>query len=285
MRVFSIQGAQHYCDQFQPVANMAQESLENFNRSQAQALRSIREGTALFDEYRACALRDTERYLFLAASHYRRALDLMVPSSSHWAHVTLYYGSWFAAHALLGMFGCHVLSNHVIEVDQSSPGNQHLVRLKISNGPNQFYFTRKGSHQRFWEAFYGTTRHIVRFANSQYTQYLSPISNDAMWLIDRRNRINYTVADIIALRDSFVASFSQTVFPGSLPGELNTQYSVCEGLLFLCYSFAQQFNLSTDALDSLAPQGTLRDKVKQHVYDPATPDLVNKTTGQPIFGI
>ena len=285
MRVFSIQGAQHYCAQFQPVANIAQESLEDFNGRQSQTLRLIREGTSLFDEYRACALRDTERCLFLAASHYRRALDLMVPSSSHWAHVTLYYGAWFAAHALLGMFGCHVLSKHVIEVDRSTPGNQSLVRLRIGKGQNQFFIARPGSHQRFWEAFYDTTRHIIRFANRQYTQYLSPISSDVMWLIDRRNRINYKVGDTIALRDSFVASFSQTGFPGSLPGELNTQYSVCEGLLFVCYSFAQQFQLSTDALDSLAPQGTLRDKVKQHVYDPTTPDLVNKTTGQPIFGI
>ena len=283
--MFSIQGAQHYCNEFQPVANVAQESLEDFNRGQSQTLRFIREGTSLFDEYRACALRDTERYLFLAASHYRRALDLMVPSSSHWAHVTLYYGSWFAAHALLGMFGCHVLSKHVVEVDRSSPGDQRLVRLAIGKGQNQFFFARPGSHQRFWEAFYSTTPHIVGFANGQYTQYLSPISSDAMWLIDRRNRINYRVAYTIALRDSFAASFSQTGFPGSLPGELNTQYSVCEGLLFLCYSFAQQLQLSTDALDSLAPQGTLRDKIKQHVYDPTIPDLVTKTTGQPSFGM
>ena len=142
--MFSIQGAQHYCDQFQPVANIAQESLEDFDRRQAQTLRYIREGTSLFEEYRACALRDTERNLFLAASHYRRALDLMVPSSSHWAHVTLYYGSWFAAHSLLGMFGCQVLSNHVIEVAQSSPGDQRLLRLRIGKGQNRFSFTRTG---------------------------------------------------------------------------------------------------------------------------------------------
>ena len=285
MRVFSIRGAEHYCQNFQPAANVAQESVEDFNRRQPRNTTSISEGSALFEEYRACALRDAERYLFLAASHYRRALDLMVPSSSHWAHVTLYYGSWFAAHALLGMFGCQVLSKHIFEVAQSAPGNQSLMRRRIGNGQNRLTFTRNGSHQRFWEAFYSTAPHFTQFANPQYAHVLTPISSNEMWLIDQRNRINYKGPDSIASRNSFVASFSSQSFPNSLPGELNTQYSVCEGLLLICYTFAGQFQLSTDALNALGSQVSFRDKVKQHIYDLNAPNLVDQTIGQQIFGI
>ena len=153
MRVFSILGAGHYCGNFQHISSVPQESLEDFNKRRLNSTRFIVEGTALFDEYRACALRDIERCLFLSSSHYRRALDLMIPSSSHWAHVTLYYGSWFAAHAILGMFGCQVLHNHVVEVEQSTPGSQRLNRIRIGTGQNQFSLKEKGSHRQFWEVF------------------------------------------------------------------------------------------------------------------------------------
>ena len=284
MRVFSILGAEHYCNQFQAIQTVARDSVEDLNRRQANNLRMIDEGSPLFDEYRACALRDSERALFLAASHYRRAIDLMVPSSIHWAHVTLYYGAWFAAHALLGMFGCHVLSRHIVEVERSSPGNQRLRRIPIGDRPNQFPLTRKGSHQRFWEAFYATTPHIIRFADAQYAQFLVPVSNNQMWLIDERNRVNYNSIESIGRRDSFVASFSAGSFPGSLPGQLNTQYAVCEGLIFVCHSFASQLQLATDALNSLGLQTSFQQRVKQHVYDPNTPNLVGQTTGQLVFG-
>ena len=100
MRIFTIDGAGHYCGQFERNVGTVNQTLEEFKKTRLEGRNRINEGTALFDEYRACALRDADRCLLLAASHYRRALDLMVPSSSHWAHVTLYYGTWFAAHAL-----------------------------------------------------------------------------------------------------------------------------------------------------------------------------------------
>ena len=102
MRLFSVSGARHFCGSFQPIPGAAAQSFTEFHRKYLATPQLITEGQPLFDEYRSSALRDVERSIFLAASHYRRALDLMIPSSSHWAHVTLYYGAWFAARALLG---------------------------------------------------------------------------------------------------------------------------------------------------------------------------------------
>jgi len=283
MRVFSIPGAMHFCGNFQAISHINRQSIEDINQQQSGNISRITEGNNLFDEYRASALRDTERNLFLAAVHYRRALELMTPSSSHWAHVTLYYGTWFAAHSLLGLFGCHVLRNHVIEVERSAPGSQCLIRRKIGNGQNQFSFVSRGSHQRFWEAFYDTVPHISRFADAQYAPTLAPVSNDKMWLIDQRNRINYRAVDGISLLDSFTNVFSQQSFPTSLPGELNTQYSICEGFLLVTYSFALQFGLTTDSLNSLGPQLAFKDKVRHHVYNADIPNVVSSTRGDQVF--
>ena len=285
MRSFTFQGASHYCRNFRPISNVSRDSLEDFNNRIPNNVRSIDEGTARFDEYRACALRDAERCLFLSSSHYRRALDLMIPSSSHWAQVTLYYGSWFAAHAILGMFGCRVFYKHVVEVDQSNPGSQKLTRQRIGNAQNQYRFTNRGSHKRFWEAFYATTPRFRHLADQKYAHLLSPIKSDAMWLINQRNRFNYNMPESINLRNSFVSSFSKRSFPNSLPGELNTQYSVCEGLLMIGLSFVSQFDLITDALNTKGSSTSILETVKRNVYWPVTPRLVGHTLGQQVFDI
>ena len=283
MRAFSILGAAHYCNSFQPMANLAWDSVEDFSRQQSSRLRQISEGTSLFDQFRVISLRETERCLFFAASHYRRALDLMIPSTIHWAHVTLYYGTWFAAKALLSMFGCQVLGKHIIEAGRSAPGSQSLVRRPIGNGQGQQYFSRSGSHQRFWEAFYSTVPSITHFADAKYASLLSPVSQNEMWLIEQRNRINYKVADSFKLRDAFASTLLIDPFPNNLPKELNTQYQVCEGLLMISYSFAVQFGLATDSLNSLGQQLTFKDKVRQHIYDATIPNLVGLTQGNQVF--
>ena len=285
MKIFTLRGAQHYCTNFQAVGNVSQSSLDDFNNNLPDSVRFINEGTTRFNEYRASALRDAERCLFLASSHYRRALDLMIPSASHWAFVTLYYGSWFAANAILAMFGCRVFYEHVVEVERSTPGNQRLSRLKIGNRQNQFPFTKRGSHQRFWEAFYATAPHFSGMADQNYVHLLSPIAGDTMWLIHQRNRVNYKMVDSIELRNLFVSNFTRRAFPNGLPGELSTQFSVCEGLLHIGVSFASQFGLSTDALNSLGPISTFREIVRRNVYWPIAPRLVPISRGQQTFGV
>src|SRR3990167_6936465 len=116
MALFGVDEARHYCGTFNGSGGTASGSLEIYVKSALTQIRSLREGTPEFDRYRDCSLRDVERRIFISVSHYRRSLDLMTPGAVWWAHVTLYYGSFFAAGALLGMFGARVLKNSRIEV-------------------------------------------------------------------------------------------------------------------------------------------------------------------------
>ena len=277
-------GASHYCESFEPRPGIAEQSLEDFMRLQLSKRRLIAEGTELFNEYRACALRDAERSLFLAASHYRRGLDLMIPSSSHWAHVTLYYGAWFAARALLGIFGCVVLGKHVIHVNRSSPSDQELRIQRIGAGQDRYNVNHNGLHQRFWEIFYRAVPSIRPFVDDKFKPTLSPISSSDVWLIEQRNRVNYNTIESIGSISSFSLKFSEGDFPGCLQGVLNTQYKVCEGILAASCSFATKLGLATDALDVLSDSATLGQKVQDLVYGPVVPDLVAKTKKTELFG-
>lgn len=282
--MFSLRGATHYCGSFQSRPGIAQQSLEDFRQARLQRRSSIREGTSLFDEYRACSLRDVEGSLFLAASHYRRALDLMVPSSSHWAQVTLYYGAFFAARALLGMFGCGILNRHVIHVSQSSPGNQELRIERIGSGPDRYYVTEKGSHRQFWEIFYQTVPPVQSLVDVKFAAALAPISSSNTWLIEQRNNINYKTPDSLSIAEAFGKSFTEDRFPDSLPGTLQTQYRVSEGMLGASCSFARTFGLATDALNFLNSSASFAQVVKEYIYDSASPDLVSKTKCTEIYG-
>ena len=283
MNIFTLEGAEHYCRQFQPNVGTVAQTLEQFKKAQLSNRNAINEGAPLFDQYRCCALRDVERYLFLAASHYRRALDLMVPSSSHWAHVTLYYGTWFAAHALLGMFGCSVLGEHVVHVSRSSPGQQRLQKQRMGSGVNHYSVTENGSHRRFWQAFYRAAGNIRQFLDAQVAASLNPVANDIRWLSDQRNKINYELDASMGINSAFASTFLSGGFPNSLPGELNSQYTVCEGILVASYFFAEKFGLSTDALDQWGPPGTIKTKVLDTVYSIQLPDLEKSTKKHDIF--
>ena len=156
MRIFGTTEAQHFVSAFGWSTGPSEGDINDFRANGIGArTRRIREGTPLFQEYRDCSLRNVERYLFLAASHYRRALDLMVVSSSPWAHVTLYYGHWNAAHALLGMFGCTVFKRKwVMDVHRGTPGQQVLRYRQIGTGAGQQSTRGSGSHEIFWDLFY-----------------------------------------------------------------------------------------------------------------------------------
>ena len=283
MNPFSIEGARYYCSSFTRRTGDAEQSLEDFSHSQLGGLRSITEGTDLFEDYRSCALREAERSLFLAASHYRRALHLMMPDAAHWAHVTLYYGTFFAAHGLLAMLGCSVLNGKVVHVRRSSPGNQELQVQRFGNGTGQYFVSQSGSHRRFWEAFYRTTTGIRSLVDQSNAVALVPVANNITWLIDQRNRLNYRSAESIRLGGNFSKSFSESTFPGCLPGELNTQYRVSEGMLSAGFSLATTLGLATDALDTLNPPAGIRQKIREIVYGSGVPNLVGKTRFRELF--
>jgi hypothetical protein len=278
MRLFGIAEANHYCSSFATTVGDAEGSIEHFQQNRmGNRSRIIREGTSIFAEYRDCSLRDVERCLFFAASHYRRCLDLMIPSASPWAHVTIYYGSWYASRALLGMFGCAIFNSVVVDVHTSSPGQQVLRLRRFGNGPGQQPTTYTGSHRRFWDLFYRAVTRLRSIVQPHLAPALSPVGGDPVWLIKQRNDINYDSWASLDLVHRFRGSFSKPLFPRCLPGFLVTQFTILESLLELSYLYASQFNLRTDTLVSIGRPGYLRNKVAELVYNEKSPGLVRKT--------
>src|SRR3989442_1380126 len=126
MNIFGIPEAKYFCSQFKKTPATLKVSVAEHISTVLQGVRTLKEGTVEFDAYRDCALRDVERNLFLAVSNYRRSLDLMMPGAASWAHVTLYYSSFFSARVLIGLFGGLIGRDLVVEVQKSQPGTQEL---------------------------------------------------------------------------------------------------------------------------------------------------------------
>lgn len=280
-QIFSEAEAEHYCSSFAGFSTPAIRSLEEFIPSvfNQRQLR-INEGSPLFDQYRDYALREAEALLFLAASHYRRALDLMFASSAPWAHVTLYYGAFYCAKALLLMFGCFVQKNHVIDVGDRIPGQQVLRRRRIGNSTNQIFsqYPNFSSHVKFWDFFYRATASLRTTIDARLEVCLQPSPSGPDWLSEERNQVNYRLAFAINAISNFQNSFDPMTFPNCLSGSLATQYSTFVLLLELTFSFAQKFKIKTDALDTLLPTTTVLQKIRQLIYDPVPVNL----GGQPI---
>jgi hypothetical protein len=271
MRLFGPIEAANFCKQYSSNASLANTSTEAYSRIFRPG-QTIREGNPRFDELRTCILRDAERALFLSVSHYRRALDLMLVSGSPWAQVTLYYGSWFAAHALLGLFGGAVLKSLVIDVSARNPGKQALATRSV----NSLVPPRTGSHQAFWDLFYAGVAPLVPRVAPALQPALTPVKSNSRWQIAERNRVNYSAIEAISAGELFSTTFDAATFPASLPGSLATQFRIQEGLLEIAFQFLQTFGVETGALTSLG-QSTLRESVRTLVYDAAVPNLVGKT--------
>jgi len=277
MRLFGIPEAQHYCSSFTAIPGDAEKSLDVFKQKYLTSQRTLAEGTPLFDQYRSCSLRDVERHLFFAASHYRRCLDLMLPSGSPWAYVTIYYGCWFVSRALLGMFGCTIFNKYVVDVNKNSPGNQGLSLRRIGNQPGQQQTTYNGGHQRYWDLFYRAVANLRPMVQPKFAAILAPVGGNPIWQIDMRNLINYDSWEGLSLSRNFQISFRQATFPGSLPGILRTQFGILEALLELTFYFANQFGFQTDALNILGHTGSLSGSIRSLIYNGDPPGLVKKT--------
>ena len=274
MRLFGITEAYHYCHSFIAVPGDAENSLDVFRSKYLKTPRTLTEGTPLFDQYRACSLREVERHLFFALSHYQRCLDLMISSASPWAHVTIYYGSWFVSRALLGMFGCAIFRNSVVDVNRNSPGSQELRLRNIGNKSGQQHSTYTGGHQRYWDLFYKAVATLRPMVQPKFAAVLTPIGKDPIWQIDRRNQINYDSCEGMSLAINFKRSFSKANFPMSLPGILATQYRILEELLELTLYFAKQFGFQTDAINGLGHHNSLAGSVNNLIFNDAPPGII-----------
>ena len=277
MQLLGFPEAQHYCAAFTARPGDAALSLRTYRRLHLKAGKILVEHTPALENYRACSLRDAERLLLLAASHYRRTLDLLVASASPWASVTAYYGSFHAARAILAMFGSAVFDWIVVDVRTSAPGNQELAVRRIGNNLGEEPSVFTGTHEQFWELFYNSVPPLVGFVDRSLAPILTPISGNPAWLTQTRNKLNYDSYSAIAAAADFQDLFAPPGFPASLPGELNTMYAVMEGLIVIAFSLAKQLSLNTDALLRLDPAGTLRVKTRSLVYTARSPSLVSRT--------
>ena len=66
---------------------------------------------------------------------------MMVPVSAPWAQVTLYYGSFFAANAVLGIFGGWIghtqNGNIAVDVERGASGTQCVEDLSAAEVSKQ----------------------------------------------------------------------------------------------------------------------------------------------------
>lgn len=280
MRIFSLTDAEYYCRSFTPLAGDSERSIKSFFTTRIPAvttrIATFGEGSPLFNEYRACSLRDVERNLFLSISNYRRCLDLMTPSACSWALVTSYYGSFFASQALLAMFGCRSFGTHVIDVSVSRRGSQEHAVKKIGNGTDQEPTTFRGSHQKFWDFFYRAFSSMTALVPPHLSVSLTPVLTQIDWQANQRNNINYDSYNAIALTNLFSASYNPVNFPVSLPGVLNTQYRIFEATLELSFYYAKSFGFRTDALLNMG-SASLKRNIRNNIYHFPLPKLVSKT--------
>lgn len=270
MNLFGIAEAQYYCNSFARTTGVSSGSLRQHVTVSLPGVTSLREGTPAFNVYRDCALRDVDRLLFLGVSHYRRALDLMIASSAPWAYVTLYYGSYYVASALLGLFGGFIKGRTIIDVAVNAPGKQEL-RISRNATP-----AKLGSHQAFWDVFYASIPPLHPWVDPALAFALQPIAGSATWQIDNRNLINYDTYESCQLIGQFQVAFRGSTFPTSLPGVLNTQFRVFDGLLQITCALVRQFNFRTDGLSGFLPAGRRSRKIRTLVFREIPPSLLRR---------
>jgi len=271
MRLFDFTEASHFCKALPAHVPGAGQSLAAFHKN-LQATR-LTEGTAYFDVHRVSLLNAVERWILFGVADYRRALDMLIPSNAPWAHVTLYYSSFFAANAILGMFGVWVHFERLVDVDNGVATNQVLRITRRAASPSGY----KGSHQVFWDFFYEGCNSISPWVPSQLLPIMVPVNNDRIWQITVRNDINYDMFSAFdgALRLS--SSFNPKKLQ-SLRGPLRQQLDVTEGMLKLALHFANAFGVSSFAYQGLST-GT-RPKVLRALVTKVPPGLTSQSVLQ-----
>jgi hypothetical protein len=179
---------------------------------------------------------------------------------------TMYYGSFFAANAILGMFGGWVRGvKFRIDVQHGNVGKQEF-RIHRDAGSSL-----QGPHRQFWDFFYGACNQLVPFVEPAEEFALRPISGNPTWLIERRNEINYDSAQAIGLCTDFLKGSAPHQIPSRLPGTMSTQFRVLEELLTVACKLARMVGLRTDGLDALSPSGELRKRIRTLIYDIPVP--------------
>ena len=228
-----------------------------------------------FVAHQACLLDSVERWLVYSLSHYRRAFDMLVPVSAPWAQVTLYYSSFFAANALLGMFGGWVGSANrrvrVVDVERGIPGDQELKIHRKFKSPSG----ASGSHHFFWDVFYDATASISAWAPLELAAAFVPVNGDVAWQIKQRNSVNYDMYYAWASSMDFGKTFRPTKL-SRLAGPARLQLDTTERMIRIALHFAQTFALAGEGQSGSCIEGSRLHKQRRLVTT-ATPNLVKES--------
>lgn len=239
MRALSTVGAKHFTAGFSSAVAPRMSTLTYVTGGRAPSL--FVEGTQAFGELRSALLRDADRYIFLAGSNFVRSIDVLRPSSSAWSVVGLYYASWYAAHAILGMLGCWVSRPDLwIDVVNTNPGTQELALHR------RRYVARLGSHQVFWQAYYSAVGPLANVLSPAAARALRPMSSNRQWFIQLRNKVNYQPDEALALMARFERSHGTAPIPQCFPGQLNSAHQMARNFLVALRELSLFTSLGTD---------------------------------------
>lgn len=242
MNLFDLPQAKYFCRPFTVSNPTTQQSLKDFHEGLPAQVVRLREGNTHFEVHRTNLLNSAERWILYAATNYRRAVEMLVPGSTPWAHVTLYYSSFFAANAILAMFGGWVAEtvngNRMVDVEEGTPGLQRLRVHRRVTSPNG----ARGSHRRFWDFFYESVASLAAWTPVELSQALRPSTGDYAWQIRPRNEVNYDMfrawRSSVDLRNTFNPRRLDT-----LTGPIGLQLEATECLGKLAQHYAKEVSL------------------------------------------
>jgi len=276
MQLFDISEASHFCTPLQAHVPGVGQSLKAFHRTLPRQTRLV-EGTTYFDVHRVSLLNAIERWILFGVADYRRALDMFVPSNAPWAQVTLYYSSFFAANAILGMFGIWLTHDRLVDVVQGTPNSQILRISRSPRSPNGY----PGSHRIFWDFFYEGCNTISPWVPGNLQTAVSPVNNDRVWQIEARNDVNYDMQGAFDGAMFFSSTFNPKRLR-SLPGSLGQQLDVTENMLKLAIYFAKYLSLRSFAYEGLGTGN--RSKVFRDLVTKVSPGLVTQSALHELLG-
>jgi len=256
MRLLDPPQAKYFCNPPAPViARVGRpQSLRLFHTSLPKSVTQFTEGHQYFQVHQVNLLIEIDRWLLFSVSHYRRAMDMLVPASAPWAQVTLYYASFYAANAILGMFGGWIGHSkdgvRIVDIEHGAEGTQQLRIHRSPKSPRGV----NGSHQMFWDFFYFSAASISGWAPAGLKSALIPVNGDFKWQIVERNGVNY---DMYLAWDAAMR-LNRTFKPhrlNSLNGPLQQQLETTETLIKLALHFGVKLKLSTTGLEGCGHVG------------------------------
>jgi hypothetical protein len=205
---------------------------------------------------------------------------MLTVAAAPWAHVSMYYASFFFASATLLMLGAHTDGGaFVVDVAASAPGGQVLeIRRrtkKVQVVPGG------GPHRSFWKLFYRATPHLHPLLTPVLQAVLQPVSGDEEWQIARRNEINYEADKAVDVMQDFLATFNAKALDpknitASLKGPLATQFGLAVGMAELAFHVAASVGLDSEGLQQFGKRSPTRKQVLDKLVVRVRPTRVSR---------